>query len=174
LIWFWRHRIELSDKYFAEYVGVVIKYLDLKQKEIDLRKAKNRRFWDFANITNGDKTFDGVGRDVLNKKGLFQDQNYLQNNLLLEEIDKERIETAGIIQTKIFLLRKLNNSNWEKIKKDLDEFDKEYKEKYSKIPVVNEDNPKDVTKIDVYRAEAKHIECHLGKTRSKIIENIKS
>lgn len=163
-IWFWRHRNELNDKYFSEYIGFVFKYLDLKQKEIDLRKAKNRRFWDFV-----DKDKDEKGNDQikLRKKELLQDQKYLQIDNFLEEIDKQRVECAGQIRAKIFLLRNLRNNKWKTINDIVKKFDIKYKD-YSQKPVVNEDNPKDAKERQVYNEITDCINKFLKNCREEI------
>ena len=142
LIWYWQHKSELRDKYFAEYINSVYEFFAIKKEEISLRKGKNRRYWDFV---NGDK-FD--------KSKMLDDAEYNRIETRFLSLDNEQVRNQGRIESNIFLLKELGDYRYKKIEDIRKKFADKFK-KFSKEMVIH-NNPKEATKHDVY---SKVIDC---------------
>jgi len=147
---FWRrrHKEELIDKWFSEYVDCVFKYFDIKQSEIELRKEKNKLH---------QKNKKEINEDTKNR--LLKVIDYLDG------LDKERIRNNGILMARLFLLKDALDGRYKEIEEKRKQFEKHFKE-FSGIDVEDTDTRQ-------YEREINCINKYLDEKRGEISKIIK-
>lgn len=141
-IWEKQHKKELKDKYFTEYIDAIYHFVAIKKEEADSRKGANRRFNEIND--ENDERLIGIHKQ-------------------LSELNRQEIQNEGLIKSRKFLLRELNDERWQKPDEIKSDFGKKYKE-FSKKPVVG----KNALKSDVYQEAVNCINTSIDEILEKL------
>lgn len=144
-IWEKQHTKELKDKYFTEYLDAIYHFVAIKKEDADLRKGVNRRFNEIND--ENDERLIGIHKQ-------------------LSELNRQEIQNEGLIKSRKFLLKELNDKRWQKPDEIKSDFGKKYKE-FSKKPVVG----KNALKSDVYQETVNCINIFIDEILEKL-ENL--